>query len=219
MRRHAIAAAAALGLVAAPLSAQRSVDDVIRRAQAAWADVKTLRASFEQSITNPITGAAMVSRGELQQQKPNRLSIDFSEPDADAIIADGEHVWLYLPSAAPGQVIRMTLEQAGAANTDLIGQFLDTPRATYDATDGGADSVAGRPARALILVAKPGQRLPFVRAKVWVDDKDGLIRRFESTDANGVSRNVRLLSLRPNAAVDRSAFTFRAPAGVRVVSP
>ena len=70
-----------------------------------------------------------------------------------------------------------------------------------------------------MLTAKQGQSLPFIRAKVWVDAKDSLIRQFESTDRNGVSRKVRLLTLSPNAAVDAAAFRFSVPKGVRVVSP
>jgi outer membrane lipoprotein-sorting protein len=44
-----------------------------------------------------------------------------------------------------------------------------------------------------------------------------MIRQFESTDVNGVTRRVRLLTLSPNALVDNSAFTFKTPKGVRVV--
>lgn len=208
----------ALSLTAAAPKAQ-PVDSVIIRAVAAWKNVKTLRATFEQTVTNPITGSAMHSRGSLQQRKPNRLAITFSDPAGDRIVADGAHVWVFLPSATPGQVIRMSNAQAGASSTDLIGQFLDAPRSKYDITDGGTEPVGGRAARALVLVAKPGQSLPFIRAKVWVDAKDSLIRQFESTDRTGVSRRVRLLTLEPNARVDASTFRFRAPKGVRVVTP
>ena len=203
--------------LSAPETRKEPVDSVIARAVKAWAKVKTLRATFEQTVTNPITGSAMHSRGELQQRKPHRLAITFSDPAGDRIVADGSHVWLFLPSATPGQVIRMTNEQAGGTNTDLIGQFLDAPRSRYDIADAGAETVNGRATRALVLTAKQGQALPFIRAKVWVDAKDGLIRQFESTDRNGISRKVRLLALTPNAKVDTSAFRFTVPGGVRVV--
>jgi outer membrane lipoprotein carrier protein len=206
--------------IAAPASARaQDVDAIIHRAQSAWERVKTVRGTFEQTIRNPITGSAMISRGELQQRKPNELAIVFTDPAGDRIVADGKFVWLYLPSATPGQVIKMTNAQAGAANTDLIGQFLDTPRDAYDATDGGTATVGDRAAHAVILTAKPGRTLPFLRAKVWVDDRDGLIRQFESTDRNGITRQVQLLTLRTNAAVDAAAFAFTPPTGVRVVTP
>jgi outer membrane lipoprotein carrier protein len=194
------------------------VDATVSRAIAAWSKIQTLRATFEQTVTNPLTGSALSSNGELQQRKPNKLAITFREPAGDRIVGDGKFVWVFLQSATPGQVLKLATTDVGAAGTDLIGQFLNTPRSKYDATDAGADSVGSRAARAIVLTAKAGEALPFVRAKVWVDAKDGLIRQFESTDANGVSRKVRLLTLAPNAAVDDAAFVFKVPKDVRVVT-
>lgn len=198
---------------------RQDVNATIARAQAAWARVKTLRATFEQTITNPITGSSLSSKGELQQRKPDRLAITFSDPAGDRIVADGKYVWVFLQSATPGQVMRLINTDVGAASTDLIGQFLNTPRSTYDAADAGSEKVGRRTARVLVLTAKPGQAIPFIRAKVWVDSADALIRQFESTDANGVSRRVRLTSLSPNAAVENRKFVFKVPSGVRVVQP
>jgi outer membrane lipoprotein carrier protein len=196
---------------------EQGVDREIARAVAAWRNVRTLRAMFQQTVTNPITGSELNSRGELQQQKPSKLAITFTDPAGDRIISDGQYVWVYLQSATPGQVVRMRVTDVGAANTDLIGQFLNTPRSGYDATDAGADRVGDRDARAIVLVAKQGERLPFLRAKVWIDAKDALIRQFEAVDANGISRKVRILTMSPNAAVDASAFKFEVPAGVRII--
>ena len=196
---------------------QESVDATIKRAIAAWRKVKTLRATFEQTLTNPITGSAMTSKGTLEQRKPNQLAIIFDDPAGDRIVGDGRFVWVYLQSATPGQVIKLASTDAGAASTDLIGQFLNTPRSKYDASDAGAEKVGTRSARAVVLLAKPGTALPFVRAKVWVDATDGLIRQFEASDANGITRRVRLLTLQPNVTVNAKAFTFTVPGGVRVV--
>ncbi len=206
-------------VLATPRPARQDVNAIIDRAVAAWAKVKTVRGEFVQSVTNPITGSSMDSRGRLQQRKPNQLAITFLEPAGDRIVADGKNVWVFLQSAIPGQVIRMSNTQAGAANTDLIGQFLDSPKKKYDITDAGAEEIGGRGTRALVLTAKPGAEAPVLRAKVWVDDRDSLIRQFESTDAAGISRRVRLTSLNVDARVDTGAFTFTVPAGVRVVTP
>ena len=203
--------------VVPPKAKQASVDATITRAQTAWAKVKTLRASFDQSITNPITGSEMASKGTLQQRKPNKLAIAFTQPAGDRIVADGKFVWVFLQSATPGQVVKLANTDVGAASTDLIGQFLSTPRSKYDASDAGTDKVNGRTARALVLTAKSGERLPFIRAKVWVDSADALIRQFESTDANGITRKVKITTMSPNASVQSDAFVFKVPSGVRVV--
>ena len=56
-----------------------------------------------------------------------------------------------------------------------------------------------------------------MRAKVWIDSADALIRQFESTDPNGITRRVRLIKLVPNASVKDKSFAFKVPEGVRVV--
>jgi outer membrane lipoprotein carrier protein len=192
---------------------------IIERAIAEWAKVGTLRATFEQTIINPLTGSAMTARGDFQQRKPDKLAVDFSDPKGDRIVADGKFVWVFLQSATPGQVLKMTYQDAGAQNTDLIGQFLDTPRSKYDITDNGLEVISGRTTRSLTLLAKQGQALPFIRAKVWIDTTDAMLRQFESTEGTGFSRKVRLLTVSPNAAVDSAAFVFKTPPNVRIVEP
>jgi outer membrane lipoprotein carrier protein len=210
-----IAAAVALALATRPLAAQ-TVDRTIDRAVAAWQAAKTVRASFEQTLTNPLTGSEVTARGDFQQQGRNRIGIRFTDPAGDRIVADGRVLWIYIPSTTPGQVIRSSFAQ-GANSVDLTGQFLTAPRTKYNITAAGTTTVGGRPAHGLLLVPKREGSHPFTRATVWVDDRDGLVRKFEVTDQNGVTRRVRLASIRVNVPVDASAFRFTPPKGVRVV--
>jgi outer membrane lipoprotein-sorting protein len=63
-----------------------------------------------------------------------------------------------------------------------------------------------------------GRTAAFDRARVWVDDDDGFIRQFEVAEPNGLTRRIRITSLDVNVPVDRGAFTFTPPPGVRVVA-
>ena len=212
-------AASVLALLPSDASAQApspTAASTVDRAVAAWAGVKSLRATFEQTVTNPLTGSAEKARGEYQQQGRNRLSVRFTDPAGDRIVADGTVLWLYLPSTTPGQVIR-TKAGGDGPNVDFTAQFLDSPKTRYTITDAGRGTVDGRAARALLLVPKSRNGAPFSRAKVWVDDRDGLIRQFEVVDASGLTRLVRLTGLKVNGSVDAAAFRFVVPRGVRVV--
>ena len=206
-----------LALAMAPSTVlAQTVDQTIDRAVAAWQAAKTVRASFEQTLTNPLTGSDVTARGEFQQQGRNRIDIRFTDPAGDRIVADGRVLWIYLPSTTPGQVIRSTLSQ-GANSVDLTGQFLTAPRTKFNISSAGTMSVSGRPAHGLLLVPKREGSQPFTKATVWVDDRDGLVRQFEVTDQNGVTRRVRLTSIRVNAPVDAAVFRFSPPRGVKVV--
>jgi outer membrane lipoprotein carrier protein len=205
-------------IVAAPaLAGAQSADAAIDRAVAAWKPVKTARGSFEQLVSNPLTGGSATAKGEFQQERPNRLAIRFTDPSGDMIIADGKSMWVYLPSSAPGQVVKQAATDQSAVPIDFTGDFLEAPRSRYDITDGGAQTIDGRATRMLKLVPKKGSGSAFTRSTVWVDDRDGLIRQFEVVESNGVTRRIRLTTLSVNAPVDAAAFTFKVPKGVKVV--
>jgi outer membrane lipoprotein carrier protein len=213
LRRAAVAAA--FVLTAASAGAQ-TVDQTIDRAVAAWSAAKTLRGTFEQTLTNPLTGNAVTARGEFQQQGRKRIDIRFTDPAGDRVVADGRALWIYIPSTTPGQVLRASIAQS-AGSVDLPAQFLSSPRVKYQISAAGSTTIGGRAARGLLLIPKRAGSQPFTRATVWVDDKDGLIRQFEVTDETGVTRRVRLTSVRANARVDSTAFRFTPPEGVRIV--
>jgi outer membrane lipoprotein carrier protein len=211
-----LAAVATPALPAGRLSAQ-STDAIIDRAVSAWAKVTTVRGTFEQTVTNALTGSSANSRGTYAQERPNRLAIRFDQPGSDAIVSDGKNLWIYLPSSAPGQVVKRAATDRSAMPIDLTGQFLDAPRKKYDMVAAGTRTVSGHPAHGLTLVPKAGTSAPFTKATVWIDDDDALIREFEETEASGVTRHVRLTSVEPNAPVERSQFTFSVPKGVKIV--
>jgi outer membrane lipoprotein-sorting protein len=64
---------------------------------------------------------------------------------------------------------------------------------------------------------KKGVAASVPRATVWIDDDDSYIREFETTDANGLTRHIRLSSLAVNAAVSDDEFAFAPPKGARIV--
>jgi outer membrane lipoprotein carrier protein len=197
--------------------AAQSTDAVLDRAVAAWAKVKTARASFEQTITNSLTGSTGNARGEFQEQRPNKLAIRFNEPSGDRIVSDGASVWVYLPSSSPGQVIKRSAADASTLPLDISGEFLTDPRSRYDVSSAGTGTVSGHAVHALLLTPKSETQALFTKATIWVDDDDGLIRQFETVESSGITRRVRITSLELNVPVDRGAFTFSPPPGVRVV--
>jgi chaperone LolA len=209
------ALAAAAPLVAAPLTAQSS--DPIDRAVAAWSKVKTVKGTFEQTVSNSLTGTSATAHGDYVQERPNRLAIRFRPPESGAIVSDGKILWIYLPSSTPGQVVKRMATDGSAVPIDFTGQFLDAPRTRYDITPIGTRTVEGHAAHGFKVVPKAGTSSAFTAGSVWVDDDDALIREFEGTESTGVTRHIRITSLEPNASVDRSSFTFTPPTPRRTV--
>ena len=212
---HVIAATALVGS-AAPRQ-QSTVDTIIDKAVATYNKTKTSKGTFEQAITNPLTGSTVKAVGEFQQQRdPARFSFRFVEPKGDMIIGDGRWLWVYLPSSTPGQVIKVPMTNGGAGSLDLASRFFDSPKTRFAITDAGTATVAGRAAHALTLKPKSSTE-PFTQAKVWIDTADGTLRQFETVEPSGITRLVTITAVTPNAPVDAKLFSFTPPKGARVV--
>jgi outer membrane lipoprotein carrier protein len=192
---------------------QSPADHAIDAAVKAYANVKTAKASFEQTIMNPLLGSTLRSKGDFEQSRPNRFAFRFTDPKGDVIICDGKYVWAYLPTSAPGRVNRMP---CGAGSLDLIGEFFTNPKDRYTIGDGGAATLGDRKTHVVLLTPK-SKDAAFTRAKVWVEPTTGALVQFEAVEPNGVTRLVRITKFTPNAPVSESAFKFTVPRGVQVV--
>jgi len=206
---------AAIALTVLPLAARaQSADAIIDRAAAAYARLNSMRADFRQTLTNPLTGNTQTTKGVILRRKPNLLSIDFES--GDRVAADGSTLWFYLPSSAPGQVIRMPYSGDNAITVDPANQFLNSPRTRFTVTSAGAANLAGRATHAVTLVPKRPNPA-FTSAKVWIDDNDSSIRQFDLETANGLRRHVVITSFTANPDLSRASFRFTVPKGVKVV--
>lgn len=205
--------AAALVVFSAPASGQ-DADAALDRAVAMYGAMNTFHATFEQTLTNPLTGSTMQAKGEVHRQKPNLIAVRFTDPEGDRIVIDGSAIWLYMPSTNPKQAYKMPLGAGAAGAFDPV-QLMESPRTRYDITDGGTATVGDRRVHVVTLVPKRANG-PFSSAKVWIEP-DGTIRQFEVTDGSGMTRRVRLLTMHRNAAVPNGTFRFTPPQGVQVV--
>lgn len=215
---HIFVAAAALTLVGTPTPKKKQgTDPIIDKAVATYNKTRTSKGTFEQTITNPLTGSKVTAKGEFEQQRqPARFAFRFVQPKGDMIVGDGKWLWVYLPSSQPGQVIKVPMTEGGAGSLDLASRFFDSPRTRYTISDAGTATIAGRATNALTLVPK-GNGEPFTRAKVWVDNADGTLRQFEIAEPSGLTRVVTITAVTPNAAVSQKSFTFTPPKGARIV--
>jgi outer membrane lipoprotein carrier protein len=190
---------------------------VLLRASAAYENVRSLQAEFEMNFENPLLRQRLTSRGTIYQRQPDRLALRFTDPAGDLIVSDGQYFWIYYPSNNAQQVTRAPAAAAGQSAVNLQAQFVGNPVERFSHTLGGTESVGGRQAQVLTLV--PRQRAEYRSLKVWIDNRDSLVRRFEITEHNGSVRRFDLQNMQVNPAIPDAVFRFTPPDGVRVVSP
>ena len=195
-------------------AAEASYDRVAR----AWSAQSSLEAKFEQRITNTLLGRTMTSRGVFQQQRPNKVAITFTDPTGDRIVGDGKSLWVYLPSSAPGQVLKLPANADGAIVADLLGQLLEAPKRNFTISGGEAATIDGRATRRVQLVPRTAGSVPFQRATLWLDDQEPRPIRVQVLDAQGTDRTITLTSWTRDAKLAANTFKFSPPRGVKVVT-
>ena len=215
MRVRALALLALLPLCSTSALVAQDAAAILQRTAAAYQQLRSLSAEFDQVISSEMIGT-FTSRGTLAQAGASRLAMRFSDPKNEAIVIDGTYIWIYTPSTAPGQVLRMPIARASAYGVNLLGWLLDRPAERYHAVYLRQDTVAGTPVDVLhLLPAVEG--LPFTSAVLWLARSDALPRRIEVTEPSGNHRTLTLSHLTPNAALPADAFVFTPPKGVKVV--
>jgi outer membrane lipoprotein carrier protein len=199
----------------APLQAQ-DAQAIIGRAARVYRSLASLRADFVQLIDNPMIDSAE-SKGTLAQAGPAKLAMRFSDPAGEAIVIDGQHVWVYTPSTVPGQVVRVEVPNGGPVyGYNLLAWLLDRPAERYRATYLRSERIDGRPTDVIQLIpAVPD--LPFTKAVIWLDQESALPRRLEIHEESGATRTLSLSRIRVNESLPKHTFTFQVPRGVRVV--
>jgi outer membrane lipoprotein carrier protein len=186
---------------------------ILARAEQAYSQIRSMEADFTQALYVPLLESTQNSRGRMFHRSPDRFLMRFTDPAGDIIVADGRYVWMYYPSTDDKQVIRTQLSSAGQ-QVDLYREFLADATSRFAASLDASESVGGRPAKALTLI--PRQASPYRRVRIWVDNQDSLVRKFEISEENGSVRTLQLSGLRLNGTLGDDLFRFTPPAGVQV---
>lgn len=188
---------------------------LIERAARAYQRITSFSANFKQVLSDSMIGT-YDSQGNLVQSGESKLAMRFTDPQGDAIVMDGEHIWVYTPSTTPGQVIRLKVPSDPTYGPNLLAWFLTNPGERYSARYVKEDAIGGR-AVDVVALTPLDKSLPFTGATVYLDQYDYLPRRLEVREKGGNRRTLTLSSVETNRRVAPSTFTFSVPSGVRVI--
>ncbi len=215
MRVRVLALCSLLLLLSASAARAQDAAAILQRTADRYRQLQSLGADFDQVVSSEMIGTFR-SRGALAQAGASRLAMRFSDPKNEAIVIDGTYIWIYTPSTAPGQVLRVPIASASGYGVNLLGWLLDRPAERYRASYLRKDTVDGTAVDVLGLTPTV-EGLPFTSATLWLARSDALPRRIEVTERSGNHRTLTLSHLKPNAPLPADAFVFTPPRGVKVI--
>ena len=202
-------------LAAGTANAQVSPDTIIERAAKAYQQLSSFQADFRQVISDSMIGT-FESKGRLLQAGTASFAMRFTDPNGEAIVMDGEYIWIYTPSTTPGQVIRTPIPKDATYGPNVLAWLLTKPVERYRTRYLREDAVGGRSADVVELTPLD-PTLPFRAAILWIDRSDNLPRRLEIQEKTGTNRTLVLTGVMINRRPPPNSFTFNVPSGVRVI--
>ncbi len=191
---------------------------VFKSAVTKYKSLNSLKIEFTQTITSALTGAKSTSNGEMLRQNPGLFSINFLDPETDRIVSDGTHLWVYLPSSAPNQVIKSTIKSGSKIAADPLDLILSSSEKEYKISAHNTGKLDGRNVKAIKLVPTSASTTSLRSAILWIDDLDGTVKKIETVETSGLQRSIAITKYLPNAAVKKSEFQFKPTKKMRVIA-
>jgi outer membrane lipoprotein carrier protein len=192
-------------------------DELVARVQRRYERTTRLQARFRQETRVPGFDQVQTGEGQVWILKPGMMRWDYTKPERQTIIANGDTLWIYLPEDR--QVIRDHINHSLGTRTPalfLAGQA----RLTDLFTVAGAPTPSPGEGGLLQLELTPkGEALPYTKVSLGIDPDAYLVKLVRVVDALGNMTAMWFSDIDTEAAVAPSLFQFQVPPGVEVMAP
>ncbi len=178
------------------------------RIQQFFTEVKSLRADFEQTVTDSKGKIIQDAKGTFVLQRPGKFRWDYRAPYAQLIVADGRKLWIYDADLEQVTVKKLDSVLSGTPAQLLSGarfpeqDFIVLPKGQRNDLDW------------FELTPKASEK-DFEKVQMGFDQRD--LRMMKISDNFGNTTHLKFNNLQRNPSIEASAFVFTPPKGVDVV--
>jgi outer membrane lipoprotein carrier protein len=201
-------AIAAVAMAPLGATAAQAPDGAIERAVAAWAKVKTVRGTFEQTVTNAQRRSSQASSGTFAFARPGKFRWSYVKPFAQLIVGDGSRVWVY-----DQDLNQVTVRELDAA----LGATPAALLAGDNALQKSFNLAEGRAANGLEYVDATPKAADSQFRHIRIGFRDDLPRAMILDDAFGQTTELRFTTIERNPQLAPDLFQFTPPKGADVV--
>jgi len=179
-------------------------DELYARGQEQNAGLKTLTASFVETSTSALLTRPLVARGTVIVERPARVALRYTDPDARVVLIDGDRMTMSWPSAGIRSVKGIAASQRRIQKY-FVNSSPDELRSHFQVSAAEADD---RPGTYLItMVPKRKQILEgMTRLDLWLDRSSLLLAAMRMTFPGGETKLMTFTDVKPNAVIDPAWF-------------
>jgi len=206
----ALAAACVLSprLASAPPSAPPDAfDDLYAKGKTINDALKTLTARFTESTTSTLLTRPLVGRGRVAVERPSRVILRYTDPDARTVLIDGNTMTVVWPSRSLRQVTDIGTTQKRIQKYFVNGTAADL-RHEFDIED--HPSGGDRPNAYYVSMVPKRKQIheTLARLDLWVDRTSLLLDAMKMTFANGDSKTMAFEDVVKNAPLEPGTFAI-----------
>jgi outer membrane lipoprotein carrier protein len=192
-------------------------DELVARVQSRYDRTTQLQARFQQETRLHGFDQIQTGAGQVWILKPGMMRWDYTKPERQTIIANGDTLWIYVPEDR--QAIRDHVNQSLgtrapalflAGEARLTELFTVVEASTQGPGEGGLHQ--------LKLTPKVGA-LPYTQVQLGIDPVSYLVRLVRLVDPLGNMTTMWFSDIDTEGAIEPSLFQFQVPPGVDVISP
>lgn len=171
-------------------------------------NVKTMQASFNQTIYDNYGKAIQSSQGSMSMERPGKFRWEVKKPIPQVIIANQNKLWIYDPDLE--QVTIRKLERATGDAPALLLSHVDAELDKNYAVK--ADPSKGT--QWFVLIPKNKDSM-FEQIKLGFDKQQ--IQEMQLKDHLDHSTNIKFTNIKTNIAVSAALFNFKPPKNTDVI--
>ena len=193
------------------------LEDIVTEIQDVYQGTRDFTADFVQESTLKSLKKTQVANGKIYFKNPGKLRWDYIGPTKQAIVTDGETLWMYLPEDK--QVIINKLSKVYRTSTStffLMG--MGNLKRDFDIEQVKSPLSDEEKSYSLKLVPKE-QQSNFNDLFLLIDKKTFLVGELYFNDFYGNFIRIKFKNSTTNQGLSDSVFLFNIPEDVEIVEP
>lgn len=195
-------------------AAAADLEALVDRIQASYDRTTALTADFVQVATLTTLDRQQTSSGRLSIEKPYYIRWEYTQPDAQTILYDGNVLRIYTPKRR--QLLQSPIDEKSRSDVALL--FLAGVGKLRDAFTIMPLANAAVPLRQLRLMPRSRQAA-FTELHITVHPTSYLIEKLVIHDAIGNITDIHMTNLITQNALPAQTFELRVPPDTEILSP
>jgi len=186
-----------------------SVDEVVKRIRESSDRTKDFSADLLQEKKISLLREKVVSKGKIRFKKPDKISIEFFQPETSHMVYDGKTFLLYFKE-------EKMAERYQVQGNPVVEKYLLFSKDPFQEKLAQWRIVEDRESF-LVLEILPKVKDPlFVKTKMSISKKDWIISGMEMVEKNRDTTVLQYSNMRVNTGLSDSDFEIRLPKDVKV---